>query len=317
MDRFSQALGARGHLTVEPFAYEWMRAANRLVFNRDAIPYHAFEDAEVVLSFGADFIETWLSNVGHARGFGQMHGFRGGKAGTYIHVEPRQSITASSADEWVRNAPGTEGLLALAVLKTLVDEGMVDKRFGEAVAGVDVAKVATDSGVPSETIKHVAQVFGSAKPGLAVGGGVAVAGSNATQTLAAINLLNAAAGNLGKTVRFGPDSAYGKVTPYAEIAALAQAMARGEIEVLLIGPGVNPAFALPGGLRSPRRWPGCRSSSASRTSRTRRRRWPTSCCPTSTGSRAGATIRRARAWSGSCSRRCRRSATRARWVTCS
>lgn len=249
MDRFGQALGAGPHLTLEPFGYEWMRAANRLVFNRDAIPYHAFEDAEVVLSFGADFIETWLSNVGHARGFGQMHGFRGGRAGTFIHVEPRQSLTASNADEWVRNAPGTEGLLALAVLKVMVDEGMVDKRFGEAVAAVDVRKAASDSGVPMETIKRVAHVFGSARPGLAVGGGVAVAGSNATQTLAAINLLNAAAGNVGKTVRFGPDSAYAKVTPYAEIAGLTQAMAKGEVGILLIGPGVNPAFTLPGGLK--------------------------------------------------------------------
>jgi anaerobic selenocysteine-containing dehydrogenase/Fe-S-cluster-containing dehydrogenase component len=249
MDRFSEALGARGHLTLEPFGYEWMRAANRLVFNRDAIPYHAFEDAEVVLSFGADFLETWVSNVGYARGFGRMHRFRDGRAGTFIHVEPRQSITASNADQWVRNAPGTEGLLALAVLKVMVDEGRVDKRFGDAVGGVDVAKVASDSGVPAETIKHIADVFGHAKPGLAVGGGVAVSGSNATQTQAAINLLNAAAGNVGKTVRFGPDAAYAKVTPYAEIAALSQAMSRGEIEVLLIGPGVNPAFTLPGGLR--------------------------------------------------------------------
>ncbi|HMH51514.1 MAG TPA: molybdopterin-dependent oxidoreductase, partial [Candidatus Acidoferrum sp.] len=249
MDRFGEALGARGRVTLEPFGYEWMRAANRLVFGRDAIPYHAFEEAEVVLSFGADFLETWLSNVAHARGFGQMHGFRAGRAGTFIHVEPRQSITGSNADEWIRNAPGTEGALALAVLKVMVDEGMVDKRFGEAVAGVDVAKVATDSGVASETIKHIAHVFGSAKPGLAVGGGVAAAGSHAVQTLAAINLLNAAAGNVGKTVRFGPDSAYGKVTPYAEVAALTQAMAKGEIEVLLIGPGVNPAFTLPGGLK--------------------------------------------------------------------
>ena len=249
MDRFAEALGARSRVTLEPFGYEWMRAANRLVFNRDAIPYHAFEDAEVVLSFGADFLETWLSNVAHSSGFGQMHGFRAGRAGTFIHVEPRQSLTASNADEWIRNAPGTEGLLALAVLKVMVDEGMVDKRFAESVAGVDVAKVATDSGVASETIKHVAHVFGSARPGLAVGGGVAVAGSHAVQTLAAINLLNAAAGNVGKTVRFGPDSAYGKVTPYAEVAALTQAMAKGEIEVILIGPGVNPAFTLPGGLK--------------------------------------------------------------------
>ncbi len=249
MDRFATALGARGHVTLEPFGYEWIRAANRRVFDRDAIPHYAFEDAEVVLSFGADFIETWLSNVGYARAFGRMHGFRGGRAGTFIHVEPRQSVTASNADEWVRNAPGTEGLLALAILKVMVDEGMVDRRFAEAVAAVDVNKAATDSGVPAETIKHIAHVFGSARPGLAVGGGVASAGSNAIHTQAAVNLLNAAAGNVGKTVRFGPDSAYGKVSPYAETVALAQAMTKGEIEVLLIGPGINPAFALPGGLK--------------------------------------------------------------------
>ncbi len=75
----------------------------------------------------------------------------------------------------------------------------------------------------AKQIKHVAEVFGHARPGLAVGGGVAVSGSNATDALVAVNLLNAAAGNVGKTVRFGPDSAYGKVTPYAEVVELAKA----------------------------------------------------------------------------------------------
>src|SRR5438552_15805229 len=161
-----------------------------------SIPYYAFEDAEVVLSFGADFIETWLSNVNYARTFARMHSFRDGRAGTFIHVEPRQSLTASNADEWVRNAPGTEGLLALAILRVMVDEGMVDRRYGEAVAGIDLNRAADTSGVGRETIKHVAQVFAHAQPGLAVGGGVAVTGSNATETQIAINLLNAAAGNV-------------------------------------------------------------------------------------------------------------------------
>src|SRR4029453_5121686 len=44
-------------------------------------------------------------------------------------------------------------------------------------------------------------------------------------------------------------SAYGKITPYAEVAKLVQAMAAGEIEVLVLGTGVNPAFTLPGGLK--------------------------------------------------------------------
>src|SRR5207245_1384273 len=148
-----------------------------------------------------------------------------------------------------RSAAGTRGRLALALLRVMVDEGMAARRDGEPVTGIDLKQAADTSGVGVETIKHVAKVFAHAKPGLAVGGGVAVTGSNATETQVAINLLNAAAGNVGKTVRFGPDSAYGKVTPHAEVAALARAMAGGEVEVLVLGPGVNPAFTLPSGLK--------------------------------------------------------------------
>ena len=249
LDRWIQALGARPRVTLEPFGYESIRAANKITFNRDAIPHYAFEDAEVVLSFGADFVETWLSNVNYTRTFTRMHSFRDGRAGTFIHVEPRQSLTAANADEWVRNVPGTEAMLALAILRVMVDEGAADKRFAEAVVPVDLKRAAEETGVGLPTIKHLAKVFAHAKPGLAIGGGVAVTGSNATQTQVAINLLNAAAGNVGKTVRFGPDSAYGKVTPHAEVAALARAMAGGEIEVLVLGPGVDPVFTLPSGLK--------------------------------------------------------------------
>jgi anaerobic selenocysteine-containing dehydrogenase/Fe-S-cluster-containing dehydrogenase component len=249
LDRWAQALGTRPPVAFEPFGYEAVRAASRVAFGRDAIPHYAFEEAAVVLSFGADVVETWLANVAYTRGLARMHGFRDGRAGTFIHVEPRQSLTAANADEWVRNAPGTEGLVALGVLKAMVDEGLADRRFAEAVAGLDLPKVAEASGVAVATLRHMAEVFGHAKPGLAVGGGVAVSGTNATATLAAVNLLNAAVGAVGKTVRFGPDSAYGRVTPYADVAALVGAMARGEIEVLVLGPRVNPAFTLPGGLK--------------------------------------------------------------------
>jgi len=248
-DRWTQALGARPRVTLEPFGYEWMRAANRAVFGRDGIPYHAVEDADVLLSFGADFLETWISTVEHARGLARMHGFRHGRAGTYVHVEPRQSLTAANADEWVRNAPGTEALVALAVLRALVDEGRADRRFAGAVAGVDLGKAAEETGVPVETLRHVAKLFAAATAPLALGGGAAVSGSHAVQTQIAVNLLNAAVGAVGKTVRFGPDSAYGRVTPYADVAALVAAMNAGEVEVLLLGAGVNPAFTLPGGLK--------------------------------------------------------------------
>ena len=249
MDAFTKALGARPRVAFEPFAYEAIRAANRLTFARDTIPYYAFEDARVVLSFGADFVETWLSTVEYSRTFARMHSLRDGRAGTFIHVEPRQSLTAANADLWVRNAPGTEGVLALAILRAMLDDNLADRSFADAVRGVDLEATARDTGVSVETIKHIGRTFAGAKPGLAIGGGVAMCGPNATQTQVAINLLNAAAGNVGKTVRFGPDSAFAKASPYRDIVALTEAMAAGEIEALVIANGVNLAFTLPGALK--------------------------------------------------------------------
>ena len=78
LDKWTQVLGTRPRVTFEPFGYEATRAANRATFGRDAIPHYAFEDAQVVLSFGADFLETWLSNVSYARAFARMHAFRDG-----------------------------------------------------------------------------------------------------------------------------------------------------------------------------------------------------------------------------------------------
>ena len=88
-------------------------------------------------------------------------------------------MTAANADEWLRNAPGTEGVLALAMLKVIVDEGAGGagapswRCCAARCGGVDLAAVATASGVPAETIKQLAHDLAASKSGLALGGGVA------------------------------------------------------------------------------------------------------------------------------------------------
>src|SRR5512132_1877627 len=69
MDEWTKALGARPRIAYEPLAYEALRAANRATFGRDAIPHYAIEDAGYLLSFGADFLETWLNPVSYAAAF--------------------------------------------------------------------------------------------------------------------------------------------------------------------------------------------------------------------------------------------------------
>ncbi len=79
-----------------------------------------FAAAEYVLSFGTDFLETWLNPVEQARGFASSHGYSDGKMGRYVHVEPRMSMTAMNADEWIAPVPGTESLIALAISHVIV-----------------------------------------------------------------------------------------------------------------------------------------------------------------------------------------------------
>src|SRR5262249_57110581 len=87
MDRWTQALGARPRVSFEPFGHEAIRAANRAAFGREAVPQYAFEDAQFILNFGADWVETWINNVALPAGFARMHAFREGRTRTYVHVE--------------------------------------------------------------------------------------------------------------------------------------------------------------------------------------------------------------------------------------
>ena len=66
VDQWATAVGAR-RLRYEAFAYEAVRTANRVTFSRDAIPQYDFASPDLVVSFGADFLETWLSTVGYSR----------------------------------------------------------------------------------------------------------------------------------------------------------------------------------------------------------------------------------------------------------
>ena len=76
MDEWVRAVGARPRVAYEAIGYESMRAANRAVFGRDAIPHYAIAEAGYLLSFGADFLETWVDPLTNSVAYAQMHGVR-------------------------------------------------------------------------------------------------------------------------------------------------------------------------------------------------------------------------------------------------
>ncbi len=242
---WTAALGGKV-VRYQPFDHEPMRAANRQVFGIDELPSHDFAAARFVVSFGADFLETWLAPVENQRGFAASHGYRDGAMSRLVALAPRMSLTGMNADEWFAIVPGAEAAIALSMAQVILAERSGAPADALALRGMLAAyapeQVAQQSGLTADQIKLLAREFVSAAPSLAVAGGIGSQTAGAAQLCAAVNILNYVAGNVGKTVRFGADLESGD--GYAALAALQKQMEAGQIAVLVVHEA-NPVYALP------------------------------------------------------------------------
>ncbi len=245
------ALGANTPVVYEPFAYEALRSANNTVFGNGSIPSYDFPAARYAISFGADFLETWLNPIEQARGFASAHAYQDESMGRYVHVEPRMSMTAMSADEWIAPIPGTEAVLALAMAHVIVDQALAQvpsdaARLRPLLDRHAPAEAAPRCGVPAETIERLAREF-TEQPSVALAGGVGSSHAESHETAAAVNILNYVAGNVGRTVRFGANLHQGGGSGYAGLVQFVTAANAGGVGVLFTH-GANPAYASPPGL---------------------------------------------------------------------
>jgi len=227
----------------DPFDHEPLRAANQAVFGRDELPAHDFGKARYIVSFGADFLETWLAPVENQRGFAESHGFHDGRMAKHVAFAPRMSLTGQNADEWYAIRPGSEAALALALANLLVTEhGAEAGGLGSSLSRFSPDLAAKETGLDVAVIRRVAGELAAAKPSLAVAGGVGSQHRGATEVCAATNILNYVAGNIGQTVLFGSDLQ--AADGVAKLEAVAAALDSGQVAVLLVHEA-NPLYALP------------------------------------------------------------------------
>lgn len=240
------AYGGRGTLA---------RLTGRFFGTGPSLPFFDLANSDVVFSFGANLAETWLSPVAYGRAYGAMRGGALGKRGYLVQIEPRMSATAVVADEWVPAAPGTEGLVALAIGKIMVAQGLgaaKNSPYAGLFSGVDVANVASLSGVSEERLTKLAQVFGKFARPTAIPGAAVAGQTNSAEAMTAILALNALAGHVsGSTSAFyltppaaDPMFAMTPDSTFADVQALIAAMKAGQVDVLFIYG--NPSHDLPG-----------------------------------------------------------------------
>ncbi len=240
------AAGANGtHLVHEAFAHESLREANRRTFGTAAVPHLDFAKANLVISFGADFLETWVSPVSHARDFAAL---RARPDGRFIAIEPRLSLTGANADEWFPARPGSEMAVALGLANLIVTQGLASASvpgLREALAPWTPEAVEQASDIPAGELAEMAVQFAAARPGLAVAGGIATQSEQSVALIAAVNLLNWVAGNVNQTVRFDRTVNYDEVGTFADFQGLVKRMSEGQVDVLVVA-GTNPVYSAPG-----------------------------------------------------------------------
>jgi molybdopterin-containing oxidoreductase family iron-sulfur binding subunit len=244
-DTWAAATGAT-HLVYEPFAHESLREANRRTFGTAAVPLADFGRAQFVLSLGADFLETWGSPVQQMRAFADKRSADHGS--TFVAVEPRLSLTAANADEWVAIKPGTEMAFALGVARVIMSEGLATAAGSagllDLVSTYTPETVAQQTDVPADTLRRIARAFAQRRPSLAVAGGIAAQSEQSVPLLAAVNLLNYLVGNVGETVRFDRALNYDAVGSFADVQRLIGSMNEGQVAALVVH-GANPVYAVP------------------------------------------------------------------------
>lgn len=229
------------------------------------------EHSAYILSFGANLLEAGWSPVRQARAYGHLRQGTPGRRGRLVQVEPRLSVTAAKADEWIPLRPGTDGALALAMAHVIVSEGLYDREFVETwtfgfedwrdVAGTThlgfrslvlndyrPEAVSALTGVPIQTIVRVAREFVATRPAVALAERGAGFHTNGLYNRLAIHALNALVGSIevqgGTVIQRRPP-----LTPLAPVTRDAAAV-RGLAAPRIDGAGY-PALSGLGAAKSP------------------------------------------------------------------
>ncbi len=249
--RFVSEMGTGKLVQFEPFAQSGAVKASETVFDRPALPLTTLKGADAVCSLGAQFLETWGEVNANSLYYSEMREVHDGKRGKHIQFESKTTGTGANADIHHYIKPGSETMLALALLAK-VAEGSTklsadDKsRVAALTTGVSAAAAAGASGVAESVIDDVAKALLEAKAAVALPAEALVLGDDMVKHYAAVLLLNKALGAIGKQVNYAAAKPTERVSSHKPLADLIEEMAAGQVDVLIVK-DANPVYFMPDG----------------------------------------------------------------------
>lgn len=235
---------------------EEVAAAAELSYGSRVVPRYRFDRADMIVSFGADFLGTWLSPVEFNKQFSKTRkvGANAEQKGKrdmsrFVAFESIMTLTGSNADDRYPVKSGDEFKLAAAIAHELiVTQGRSrfagDSNVRGALAPFAAAATAQSLGVSADVIKKTAQELWDARgKSLVVGGGHSVKGDVGVALEVVVNLINSALDNDGVTID-GTAGTLNDSGSYTQLTKLIDDMKAGQVDALFIY-GTNPVYSLP------------------------------------------------------------------------
>ena len=212
------------HVQYDAVSYSGMLQANEASFGSRAIPSYNFQAAKVIVSFGADFLGTWLSPVEFARGYsyGRKIDEKNPSMSKHYQFESFLSMTGANADERFTHRPSESSSVVLALYAAL--GGNVSSPQLNAKLQQSINKVAAD-------LKN------------ANGASLVVSRSNDVNVQTIINAINQQIGAYGKTIDWSVPVNYRQGVD-KDMTELVTMMQNGQVGGLLIY-SANPAYDHP------------------------------------------------------------------------
>lgn len=213
------------HIQVDAVSYTGIIKANESSFGKAVLPRYRFDRADVIVSFGADFLGSWISHLEFNRQYISNRdnaSLKNGKMSRHIQFEAGMSLTGTNADARIPVKPSEEGIALLNLYSAL----------GGTVSGV--AKLSNNPNA-EKAIMLAAKELSAAK-----GRSLVVCGSNdiAVQTL--VNAINSLLGNYGTTIDLDNPS-YQYTGNDADFVEFVNEMERGEVDAVFFL-NSNPAY---------------------------------------------------------------------------
>ncbi len=237
--------GSDRYLQYEPLNYESIKRANDRLLGRPVVPVPNLNDADFVLSLGADLLDTWLSPVEFTRWFAESRPGASDSPTRLVYAGPRMSLTAANADERFLVRPGDKRFLARSLLNVLEGEGLMRGTLAlpkTTLGQYTPERVGDFIGVAPEAIRRLARRMADARRPVVVAGHPSDGSYAAEGTVLAANLLNLALES--RAVTLGVTHAIGSAATREETKAFVDGLAAGEVDTLIIV-GADPVAHIP------------------------------------------------------------------------